>query len=98
MEAAMEFLAGTDHPYAAAKALMLRSELIAKRTRARLFLTGEGSVEARKASAEASPEALAADDEYIDALKEFEALKAKRERAEIVIDVWRTLEASRRKT
>ena len=98
MEAAMDFLAMTDESYATAKADMLRCELQAKRTRARLFITGEGSVEARKAAAEASQGALEADDEYIEHIKEFETLKAKRERAEIVIDVWRTLEASRRKT
>lgn len=94
----MEWLACTDEAYAIAKADMLRAEMQAKRTRARLFLSGEGSVEARKAAAEASQGALEADDEYIEHLKEFETLKAKRERAEIVIDVWRTLEASRRKS
>jgi hypothetical protein len=94
---ALLFLADTDEFYAIAKADMLRAELVCKRTRARLFLTGEGSVESRKASAEASGEANAADDAYIDALTKFETLKAKRDRAEIVIDVWRSVEASRRR-
>jgi len=94
----MDYLADTDEFYAIAKGNMLRSELIAKRTRARLFLTGDGSVEARKAAAEASSEAQTVDDAYIAAVTEFETLKAKRERAEIVIDVWRSLNASLRKS
>jgi predicted transcriptional regulator len=97
LEAAMEFLAETDDHYAKIKALMLRCEIICKRVRARIYLTAEGSVESRKAAAEVHDEAIGADDTYIGALTEFESLKAKRSRAEIVIDVWRSLEASRRK-
>ena len=98
MEAAMGFLAETDEPYAQAKADLLRSEILAKRVRARLFMAGEGSVEARKAAAEAHSEAIAADDALVAATLTFEALKARRSRAEIVIDVWRSVEASRRKS
>jgi len=61
-------------------------------------VTSEGSVEARKAGAEIHADVTAADDELIRATVEFEALRAKRQRAEIVIDVWRSLEASRRKS
>lgn len=94
----MSFLAETDDSYAIAKADMLRGEILAKRARARVFVTGEGSVEARKAAAEIHTEVTAADDELIRATLEFEGLRAKRQRAEIVIDVWRSLEASRRKS
>ena len=93
----MNFLAETDDSYAIAKADMLRSEILAKRARARVFVGSEGSVEARKAVAETHSEVTAADDELIRATLEFEGLRAKRQRAEIVIDVWRSLEASRRK-
>lgn len=94
----MEFLAETDEQFAEIKTLVARAEILCKRARARLFLTGEGSVEARKAAAEAHPEACAADDTYIEAMREFETLKARRSRAEILIDVWRSIEASRRRT
>jgi hypothetical protein len=97
MSNAMEFLATTDQDYAIAKADMLRGELLAKRARARIFITSEGSVEARKAGAEIHVEVCAADDELIRATLEFEALRAKRQRAELVVEVWRSLEASRRK-
>jgi hypothetical protein len=97
MEQALLYLSETDDHYAKIKALMLRCEIICKRVRARIYLTAEGSVESRKAAAEVHDEAIGADDTYIGALTEFESLKAKRSRAEIVIDVWRSLEASRRK-
>lgn len=94
----MDFLADTDDKFAEIKTLVARAEILCKRARARMFLTGEGSVEARKAAAEVHSEVCAADDTYIGALKEFETLKARRSRAEILIDVFRTLEASRRKS
>lgn len=94
----MTFLAESDDSYAIAKADMLRGEILAKRARARVFVTGEGSVEARKAAAEIHGDVTTADEELIRATLEFEGLRAKRQRAEIVIDVWRSLEASRRKS
>jgi hypothetical protein len=97
LEQALLFLSETDDAYAETKATMLRCEILCKRVRARIFLTSEGSIEARKASAEGHGEAIQADEAYVAALLEYEALKAKRSRAEIVIDVFRTLEASRRK-
>lgn len=94
----MEFLAETDENYANLKTLVLRCEILAKRARSRIFLTGEGNVESRKAAAEVHGEVCAADDTYIEAMREFETLKARRCRAEILIDVWRSIEASRRRT
>lgn len=94
----MEYLATSDQTYAEAKAALLNAEIMVKRVRARVFVTASGgSVEARKAAAEVSREAIEADDALIDATLVFEGLKAKRSRAEIVIDIWRSLEASRRK-
>jgi hypothetical protein len=98
MEAAMVWLAETDDDYARAKVNLLASEIMAKRVRARLFVAGEGSVEARKAAAEAHQEAETADQALVEATLAFEGLKARRQRAELVIDGARTLEASRRKS
>jgi hypothetical protein len=98
MEAAMEFLAETDEKYALAKAEVLRAEIMCKRVRARVFVGEDGSVELKKAKAEMFPEVVKMDEEYCQATLEFETLKAKRSRAEILIDVYRTLEASRRKS
>ncbi len=94
---AMTYLAETDESYALAKAEVLRAEIICKRVRARVFVGESGAVELKKAKAETFPEVIRADEEYCSATLEFETLKAKRSRAEILIDVYRTLEASRRK-
>lgn len=97
LDEAMNFLAETDDAYAQAKTILLRREILCKRVRARIFIEGTGSVDARKAAAEGHSEVIAADEDYVEATLEFERLKAKRARAEIVIEVFRTLEASRRK-
>ena len=97
MEQAVNFLAETDHDYAMAKAELERSEIHRKRVRSRIFLSEEGAVAVRQAKAEVHADTVAMDDRYIQALAAFEDLRARRQRAEIVIDVFRTLEASRRK-
>ena len=95
----MDFLAETDHTFAEAKTSLLRCEILGKRTRARVFVElGVGGVDVRKANAEGHADVIAADDALIAATLEFEALKARRSRAEILIDVWRSVEASRRRT
>ena len=94
----MLFLAESDLEYAQAKANLLATEILAKRIRARLFAAGIGSVEARKAAAEAHPESIESDDALVAATLAFEALRARRQRAELVIEGARTLEASRRRT
>jgi hypothetical protein len=98
MEAAMEFLADSDVSFAEAKTEVMRQEILGKRIRARVFGFVEGSVEARKSQAETHQEVITADDEYIAATLAFETLRARRGRAEIVIDVWRSLNASQRKS
>jgi hypothetical protein len=97
MESALDYLATTDDAFADAKAQLARCEILAKRARARIILTSEGSVEVKKATAETHPEVGQADDELIEAITVYERLRAKRDRAEVVIDVFRTLEASRRR-
>ena len=94
----MDFLAETDDPYAEAKTALLRNEILCKRVRARVFVTEEGAIEVRKAKVEGHAEVIAADESLCASTLNFEALKAKRSRAEILIDVYRTLEASRRRT
>ena len=93
----MEFLADTDDKFAHCKTEMLRSEILVERAKARVFIIAVGNVEERKAAAKVSGDVTEAEDTYIGWVKEFETLKAKRQRAEIVIDTWRSLEASRRK-
>ena len=93
----LTYLSVTDAESAAAKAQLESTEILRKRVRARHFLTSDGSVAERNAEAETHDEVEAADDAYIKALTEFEKLKAHRQRGELIIDVWRSLEASRRR-
>jgi hypothetical protein len=97
VEKAMHYLAETDLPYAEAKGALEYAEILRKRVRARVFLTEDGTVAERQAEAEVHADSEAADDQYVQAIKAFEELKARRQRAELVIDIWRSLEATRRK-
>jgi len=97
MEAALHYLGETDKDYALEKAELERSEIARKRARAKVFLTVDGTVAERQAKAEIDESVTESDDRYIECVKIFETLKARRERAEIVIDVWRSINAARRK-
>ena len=97
LEAAMLYLADTDLAYGTAKGELVRSEILVERAKARVFLIADGNVEERKSIAKTSSEVTTAEDAYIDAVTRFEHLRARRQRAELVIEVWRSLEASRRK-
>jgi hypothetical protein len=98
MENALGYLSETDQAYADYVAAKLRCEILCKRVRARVFVEQEGSNEVRKAKAEISPDVEEADKYLVEAVLYLEGLKAKRSRAEIVIDVWRSLNASQRKS
>ena len=97
LEAALLFLADSDDAYAEAKAHAERTEILRKRARARVFLTVDGSIAERNAQAETSGDVLEADDCYIAAVTAYEKLRARRGRAELIVDVWRTLSANQRK-
>ena len=97
MEKSLHHLADTDDEYARAKMDLERAEILRKRTRARVFQTGEGTVAERNAAAETSEEVGVADDAYIAAIGKYEGLKASRQRAELIIEVWRSLNAARRR-
>jgi hypothetical protein len=98
MEAALEYLSETDEPFAEAKTQVLHCEILCKRVRARVLVTEEGAMDLRKAKAEIHEDVVDADLGLCEAVEHFETLKAKRSRAEIVIDVWRSVNASQRKS
>lgn len=97
MEKALHHLADTDDEYARAKMDLERSEILRKRKRAEIFLTGDGTVAERNAAAETNEKVGEADDVYIAAVGKHEGLKASRQRAELIIEVWRSLNAARRR-
>ena len=93
----LTFLSTTDARFAQAKCDLESAEILRKRVRARQFLEADGTAGERQAEAETADDTQAADDAYIAAKLDFEKLKAHRERGEMLIEVWRSLEASRRK-
>ena len=97
MEAALHFLAETDEQFAAVKADHAKAEIYRKRIRAKVSLLATGTATDRQARAETDPETIAADEEFIIAITALEQLKARRERAMIVIEVWRSINANRRR-
>ena len=97
MESALDYLATTDDAFADAKAQLARCEILAKRARHRIFITESGTVAERQAKADIHPEVGQADDDLVEAITVYERIKAKRERASVVIDVWRSLNASLRR-
>jgi hypothetical protein len=96
MERALKYLAETDQDVAEAKGEILRLENLIKRVQYRLFLSSSGSVEARKAEAGKSEETAKLEEELVSATVKYEGLRAKRDTERTVIEVWRSLESSRR--
>lgn len=94
---ALHYLAKTDEAYAKAVAHKEAAESRWKVERELAFLSADGTVAERQASAMTSQGAVRAMERYENAVVQLELLKAKRKRAELVIDVWRSLEASRRR-
>lgn len=94
---ALHYLSSSDLEIARAKARLKAAEQRLKVAEAEGFLEAEGPQGERSAKARTTPYYLEALTEIEDATLERELVEAKRERAHLVIDVWRTLEASKRR-
>lgn len=97
IEAAMQYLAKTDEPIAQTKGLVKSLEYRLKVQKAVSFLRSEGTIAEREARSLVDETYQAMIEEYKNAVIDFETLSAKRERAVLTLDVWRTEESSRRK-
>ena len=100
LEDALKFLSETDEQNAEANANVKYLDRLLKRKKA-LYITGEESLK----SVSAKEQAFYASDTYKNAVEElFEAevksstLENKRDKEQMIIDLFRTLEASRRKS
>jgi len=98
MEVAYNNLALSDYPFATAKAELENSEILRKRVRMRVFLMAEGTVAEKNAVAETASDTIAADERYIKAVEAYEKIRGRRQTWQLTIDIFRTLEASRRRT
>lgn len=97
LEGAMNYLAETDSEGAELKAAVLRTEHMAKVTESLIFSAATGNNEERKASARTHPDSTLAWETHFGAVKNYEVIRARRERAALVIEVYRTESANRRR-
>jgi hypothetical protein len=97
VSAVLSFLAGNDEAYADLKVATQRTEYLAKLEEAMVYKTiTVGSIEDKRAEAKISPKVMARWDAHYDAVLAYEKLRAKRERAVLIVDLWRSLNANRR--
>jgi hypothetical protein len=97
MESALNFLAETDYEYAELDGAFKNAEKREDLEKDIAFVTSTGSnVREREANAAQKIGYQNAKDDTVRAYIAFKKIKAKRETAGILIDVWRTLESSRR--
>lgn len=93
---AIQFLAQTDAEYADRRVMLLRTEYLWECAEALAYQHLDGSIEDKKRGAKLAPETKTAHDEYLKAVREYEFLRARRKRAELVFEQFRTLSANRR--
>lgn len=97
VEGALKYLAETDDSYGMLKGKVKGLEYRLKVTESVEFLKAEGTQEARKATARASNEYQVLTAELENTSIDYEVVAAKRKRAELVIEVWRTIQANQRR-
>ena len=94
---ALDFLASTDEEFAGLKGNMRRCEYLLKHYKAVAQIdSGEKTAAGKEMQAYASDEYLAAVDALHDAIVDYETVSAKRQRAVLTIEVWRSLNSARK--
>lgn len=96
LEKAMRFLAESDAECAELKANVQRTEHLAKVAEALVFKLAEGNNEERKAYARVSGEVTTKWEQHFSAIRAYEECRARRERAVLTVDIYRTQAANRR--
>lgn len=97
MEEALNYLATSSEIISSARARRLRAEFKRKRVRAKLILeSNQSSAIAREAWAEAHPLYHEACEEEVQAVEADELARAERNKADTIIETYRTEEATRR--
>ena len=97
LEKAITFLAESDNSFAEAKVDMERAKHKADAVQNAIFLRETGTVAERSAKAGISEEYDKAMSVYFEAMGLFDYIRNKRRTEELVVDIWRSIEASRRK-
>jgi hypothetical protein len=96
VEKALRYLADTDERIGELKADVARWDYLIKLRESKHYLTHEGTIDERKAKAKCEADVVSAYEYQYSAIAAYEAVKAKRERAVILVDLWRSINASRR--
>lgn len=97
IQAAFDHLQETGDDIGAAKAMVIRTDYKVKRVYARLFLSApEGSVEHKKCWVLMHGEYEQATEAHADAEGRWETLKDERNKAQLVLECWRTIESTAR--
>ncbi len=96
LERAMNYLAETDEVGAELKTNVARTEYMAKVAESMVFNLLEGGAEVRKHCARADSAVREAWETHFKALQAYEVVRARRERAVLTVDVWRSQNANRR--
>lgn len=95
---ALDFLVKSDGEFARASAALAAAELRVKQAREVAFLSAEGTQADRAAQANLDPTVKEANKGLEEAIFRKEVLKCKRATAQVLIDVWRSLNANQRAT
>ena len=93
---ALDYLVGSDEPYAKACASLEAAEMAQKQAREIAFLEAEGTQGERASKANASGAVKLAGKAVEAAVFEKELLKARRATALVLIEVWRSLNSNQR--
>ena len=96
MEQAMDYLASTDEEYAQLRTNVKRCEYLLKRKEAIAYMSHEGTVKEREVRSRLDPDVQTAYDDHTDSMELFERIAAKRQTEALIIEIWRSLESSRR--
>lgn len=96
LDAAFEWLLNSSQEIASARGNLIRAEYKTKRIFSRLFSNASGTVDQRKAYATDHPEYADAQEALAVAEEAWERAKDQRNRAELIVEAWRTEQASRR--
>lgn len=96
VQTAFDWLLKSSDEIAMARGNTIRAEFKAKKVFARLFMLADGSVEARKSWAQCHDEYAVAMENVAVAEETWERARDQRNRAELIIEAYRTMEASER--
>lgn len=94
---ALQYLASTDEECAGLKAAVKAEEYMLKHFKAKaMAASASKSIAAKETDALASEAYANAVEQYRDTIAEYETVAARRQRAILTIEVWRSLNANRR--